>query len=113
MGGKTPWLRERIGKQRAVLDVVPHGLYVAAEFRIGEAVGQQVQAFQDGQARPHQGDELLVEDEEFLKTDGFLRRPRFAQAGSEIARANGVDQVPLWVRRSRASRSLSASATCS
>ena len=60
---------EGFGEQHAFADIVADGVDVGGEFGVGEALGEQVEGFQDGQAGADQGDELLVEDEEFFEIE--------------------------------------------
>ena len=52
-----------------MLHIVAHGIDVGRKFWVGETLGEQVERFQDGQAGADQGDELLVEDEEFFEVE--------------------------------------------
>ena len=70
--GENALLAEGFGEQRAPPYLVAHGLNVGSELGIGEALGKQVEALQNGQAGADQGNELLVEDEELLQVQLFL-----------------------------------------
>ena len=63
---------EGVRQQRAVADLVADGADVAPEFRVGEAVGEQVETFEDRQAGADEGDELLVEDQELFEIELLL-----------------------------------------
>ena len=75
--------REGVRQQRAVLHFLADALDVARQFRVGQAVGQQLQALQNRQTGANQGHELLVENQELFDvellaagTQALARRPR-------------------------------------
>jgi hypothetical protein len=50
-----------------VADLVADGVDVGGELGVGEAVGEQVEPFEDREPGFDQRDELLIEDEELLQ----------------------------------------------
>ena len=64
------------------------------ELRVGQALGQQVQRFQNRQAGANQRDELLVEDQELLEVD-LLLAAAHRHARDLAPRLDGVDQEAL------------------
>ena len=62
-----PCCRKASLEQGAAAHLVADALDVGAELGIGQALGQQVEGFQDRQSGADQRDELLVEDQELLQ----------------------------------------------
>src|SRR6185437_1126462 len=60
---------EGVRKQRASLHVFANAVDVWPELQVGEALGEEVESFQDGQAGADESDELLVEDQEFFEIE--------------------------------------------
>ena len=60
-------MRKRVRQHTPAFHLVPDGLDVTAELFVREPVGKKSRPFQNGQSRPNQSDELLIEDQELFK----------------------------------------------
>ena len=92
--GEDPLLRGRLRRAACRLYFVPNAADVRPQLDVGQAVGQQIQPFQNRQAGPDQGDELLIEDQEALHVE--LLRPE-TTGGGRNARSclYGINQKTL------------------
>ncbi len=95
---EQPLHAKRFRQHDAVADFVAHRANVRTEFGVGEAVRQQFERFQNRQPGAHQGDELLVEDQEFFQIQ-FLaaseERDLSGHACNGTARTNRIQQEAL------------------
>src|SRR5262249_50374895 len=68
------------------------GFDVRTELGVGEALGQEVEGFQDGQSGADQGNELLVEDEKFFEVE-LLAAAEQSGGRDRGSRAAGPDRI--------------------
>ena len=86
---------EGVRKNGAGSHLVANGFDVATQFLIGEAVCQQVETFENGQASAHEGDELLIEDEEFFQIDGLFTAGVGSKTRAQVFGTNRINQEAL------------------
>jgi hypothetical protein len=90
MGGNTACAANA---SDTVFHFFPHCFDVRRELGIGEALGKQIERFENRQPGANQRDELLVKDQEFFEID--LLAPAHRNTRDGMPRLDGIDQETL------------------